>query len=162
MRRFLLAAVFLCVASVAVAQVQTGTIRGKVTDEMGGVLPGVTAEARLLPGGVTVSAVTDGSGDYAFEGLAPGRYLLTFTLINFGTVSHRDIDVGAGVTTDNPVMHLALNAEVTVIGKRTFANLADVAEPGRKSRRHRAVGEPGRDHGAATGRPAHHAVRRGA
>ena len=61
--------------------------------------------------------------------LAPGRYVLTFTLINFGTVSHRDIDVGAGVTTDNPVMHLALNAEVTVIGKRTFANLADVANP---------------------------------
>jgi len=37
LRRFLLAAVFLCVASVAVAQVQTGTIRGKVTDEVGGV-----------------------------------------------------------------------------------------------------------------------------
>ena len=129
LRRFLLAAVFLCVASVAVAQVQTGTIRGKVTDEVGGVLPGVTAEARLLPSGVMVSAVTDGSGDYAFEALAPGRYVLTFTLINFGTVSHRDIDVGAGVTTDNPVMHLALNAEVTVIGKRTFANLADVANP---------------------------------
>lgn len=66
-RRFLLAAVFLCVASVAVAQVQTGTIRGKVTDEVGGVLPGVTAEARLLPSGVIISAVTDGSGDYAFE-----------------------------------------------------------------------------------------------
>ena len=92
LRRFLLAAVFLCVASVAVAQVQTGTIRGKVTDEVGGVLPGVTAEARLLPSGVMVSAVTDGSGDYAFEALAPGRYVLTFTLINFGTVSHRDIE----------------------------------------------------------------------
>jgi hypothetical protein len=36
------------------AQVPSGQIRGTVTDETGGTLPGVTAEARLLTGGITV------------------------------------------------------------------------------------------------------------
>ncbi|MES1254518.1 MAG: TonB-dependent receptor [Acidobacteriota bacterium] len=124
----LLAAVL--VAHAALAQsMGTGRITGTVTDETGLALPGVTADLRLLPNGMPVSAVTDGAGGYTFDGLAAGRYQLSFTLINFGTVSHRDIDVAAGVTTVNAVMHLALNAEVTVIGKRTFANLADVDNP---------------------------------
>ena len=127
--RLLLAAAFVCVGVAAFAQAPTGSIRGKVTDETGGALPGVTADARPLSGGAIVSAVTDGSSRLPLESLAPGRYLLTFTLINFGTVSHRDIDVGGGVTTKDSVMHLALNAEVTVVGKRTFANLADVENP---------------------------------
>jgi hypothetical protein len=129
LQRFLLTAAFIWIATASFAQGQAGKIRGKVTDETGGTLPGVTVEARPASGGMTVSTVTDSVGDYALEGLVPGRYLLTFTLINFGTVSHRDVDVGAGVTTDNPVMHLALNAEVTVIGKRMFGNLADVENP---------------------------------
>src|SRR5215203_4948273 len=91
---------FICVATASFAQSPGGQIRGTVTDETGGTLPGVTAEARLLTGGITVSAVTDGAGAYSLEGLAPGRYLLTFTLINFATVGRRDIDIGAGVTTE--------------------------------------------------------------
>ena len=33
------------------------------------------------------------------------------------------------VVTNDEVMHLSLNAEVVVVGKRTFTNLADVANP---------------------------------
>jgi hypothetical protein len=56
--------------------------------------------------------------------------MLSFTLVNFATVTHRDIDVvGDKPTSENTVMHLSLNADVTVIGKRTFANLADVDNP---------------------------------
>ena len=107
----------------------TGRVAGKVTDETALPLPGVTVELRLLPNGTPTSTVSGMSGDYAFDGLAAGRYQLSFTLINFGAIVHRDIDVAAGLTPVNAVMHLALNAEVTVIGKRTFANLADVENP---------------------------------
>ena len=117
------------VAQLSFAQSGTGRVAGKVTDETGLTLPGVTVELRLLPNGMPASTVTEAAGDYAFDGLAAGRYQLSFTLINFGSIMHRDIDVAAGVTTVNAVMHLALNAEVTVIGKRTFANLADVENP---------------------------------
>ncbi len=43
---------------------QTGTIVGKVTDSSGGVLPGVTVEARsnVLPGPRVTT--TGGNGDY--------------------------------------------------------------------------------------------------
>src|SRR4029079_2689510 len=55
---------------------------------------------------------------------------LTYSLINFGSVTHRDLMVAAGRTaTTNEVMHLSLNAEVVVVGKRTFANLADAENP---------------------------------
>ena len=38
--------------------------------------------------------------------------------------------VSAGqAVTDDEVMHLSLNADVVVVGKRTFANLADVENP---------------------------------
>ena len=54
-------------------------------------------------------------------------------------------------------LHLSLSADVTVTGKRTFANLADAPNPA-EPRRHRAVGQPGRDHGAAARRAADDAL----
>jgi hypothetical protein len=42
-----------------------GRIQGKVTDETGGILPGVTVEARLLTGGPTKTTVSSAIGEYA-------------------------------------------------------------------------------------------------
>ncbi len=118
------------IALAASAQAQPGGhVRGRVADETGGALPGVAIELRPLSGGAPQQAVTSRSGDYEFVGVAPGRYRLTFTLINFATIVHRDIDVATLPVTLNAVMHLALNAEVTVTGKRTFVNLADAENP---------------------------------
>ncbi len=116
--------------SAALGQTGTGAIRGKAIDETGAALPGVTVEARMLSGGRAAAAVTNTSGEYALERLSPGRYQLSFTLINFGSVIRRDVDVGTTAPAIvNAVMHLALNAEVTVSAKRTFANLADFENP---------------------------------
>ena len=75
--------------------------------------------------------VTDGSGDYSFTDVAPGTYQLSYSLINFASVTHRKSATSrpGAVVTNNEMMHLSLNAEVVVIGKRTFANLADVENP---------------------------------
>src|SRR5262249_37855165 len=55
---------------------------------------------------------------------------LSMRLINFAAVTHRDLKVAAGqVVVHDDVMHLSLNAEVVVVGKRTFTNLADVENP---------------------------------
>jgi len=107
----------------------TGQVRGRVTDETGGALPGVTAEIGLVRGGQPQTTVSGATGDYSFTGLVPGRYELSFRLINFGSIVHRDIDVTSGSVTVDAVMHLALDAEVTVTGKRSFTNLADVENP---------------------------------
>jgi Carboxypeptidase regulatory-like domain/TonB-dependent Receptor Plug Domain len=120
---------FLSLATSSFAQSPSGQIRGSVTDETGGTLPGVNVQARLLSGGMPVETVTDAAGAYSITGLAPGRYQLSFNLINFASITHRDIDVGTTATTVDAVMHLSLNAEVTVIAKSTFVNLADAENP---------------------------------
>ena len=70
----------------AVALAQTGAIAGSVTDETGGVLPGVTVEATspALIEGVRTT-VTDGAGLYTITALRPGTYTVTFTLPGFNT-----------------------------------------------------------------------------
>ena len=103
-------------------------IKGRIVDETGAALPGVTVE--LLGGKQPAEVVTDTTGDYLFDGVAPGTYQLSMRLINFATVNHKDLAVQAGqVVTNNEVMHLSLSAEVVVVGKRTFANLADAENP---------------------------------
>jgi hypothetical protein len=103
-------------------------LRGQVTDETGGVLPGVTVELRS-EGAPPMETVTDGAGAYAFSNVPPGKYQVAFSLINFASVLHRDVKMGPGVTHLDAVMHVSLSAEVAVVGKRTFANLEDMEEP---------------------------------
>ena len=124
-------------ASAASAQSQppssaanTGSISGRVADETGGALPGVNVQLRTASNGVAGETVTNETGDYTFDGLAPGRYQVSFTLINFATLTRRDMVVAQnGTTHADAVLHMALNAEVTVTAKRTFVNLADVDKP---------------------------------
>jgi Carboxypeptidase regulatory-like domain len=80
--------VFVLLAIPATAQ-QTGSIQGKVTDTGGGVLPGVTVEARsnVLPGPRVT--VTSGDGSYQLPALPPGEYTLTFTLSGMQTATKK-------------------------------------------------------------------------
>jgi len=97
-------------------------------DETGGALPGVTVELRGASGAPAVAA-TDAQGAFRFVGVSAGHYHAAFTLINFAT-TRRELDVpSSGAARLDAVLHLSLSADVTVTGKRTFANLADVAYP---------------------------------
>jgi hypothetical protein len=75
-------------SSPAYAQ-QTGAISGKVLDSSGGVLPGVTVEARagVLP---TPRVTTTGAdGEYRLQALPPGDYTLTFVLSGMQNVTRQ-------------------------------------------------------------------------
>ncbi|HVZ21307.1 MAG TPA: TonB-dependent receptor [Vicinamibacterales bacterium] len=107
-----------------------GSLSGHVADETGGVLPGVNIQLKGSTNAVSAEAVTNETGEYTFPDLAPGRYQVSFTLINFATVTRREVVVAAnGTTRVDAVLHMSLNAEVTVTAKRTFVNLADVDKP---------------------------------
>ena len=95
------------VSSPGVASAQDGTLGGTVTDATGGILPGVTVEARDAAGSAQVT-VTDGTGQYTFSGLAPGTYAVTFTLVGF-TAAAQVVEVCAGATA-------ALDVEMAVGG----------------------------------------------
>jgi hypothetical protein len=75
-------------ASPARAQ-QTGAIVGKVADTGGGVLPGVTVEARgdVLPAPRVTTTGTN--GEYRLPALPPGNYTLTFSLTGMQTATRQ-------------------------------------------------------------------------
>ena len=94
--------------SASAAFAQSRTVTGSVHDETGGALPGVSVELRG-EASTRLTAVTDGEGVYHFNGVAPGHYRLTFTLIDFA-MSTRDVDLtSAAVPRVDSVLHLALN-----------------------------------------------------
>src|SRR4029453_6703971 len=83
-------------ASVASAQVQTGSIAGSVSDTSGALLPGVsvTLTGERLIGGPQVQ-VTDATGSYRFDRLSPGSYAMKFELQGFRTLDRTEILVSA-------------------------------------------------------------------
>jgi len=68
---------------------QVGAISGRVADTAGGVLPGVTVEARsdVLPSPRVT--VTEATGEYRLPALPPGNYTITFTLSGMQTVTRQ-------------------------------------------------------------------------
>ncbi len=67
----------------AVAQEQTGSIEGVVRDQQGGLLRGVTVNARNLVVDVTLQTLTDERGAFRFAALGPGFYDVTASLDGF-------------------------------------------------------------------------------
>ena len=93
----LLAAALLVAVPVS-AQEQRGSIQGAVKDSSGGVLPGVTVEAKS-PSLVSVqTAVTDTNGAYRFPALAPGKYTISASLQGFGAAKIDNVDLIVGST----------------------------------------------------------------
>ena len=88
MRRLAVPCLFLALfslASIALAQT-TGDINGRVTDEQGGSLPGVTVEARGPAFQGVRTSVTDASGSFRLVLLPPGTYKVTAGLQGFAKV----------------------------------------------------------------------------
>jgi hypothetical protein len=120
LRRSLLSLVllfaFLAAPSPAAAQT-TGGIVGRVTDEGGGVLPGVTVEATspALQGSRLV--VTDGNGGFHLNLLPPGDYAVSFNLNGFAPETRKGISVALGKDAQlNASLRAALSQEITVTG----------------------------------------------
>ena len=106
-----------------------GSIAGRVTDESGAALPGVTAEAIASAPTRTRVAVTDRSGAYELADLSPGSYDVSFRLPNFATVRRAgNLISSEEVLRIDVVLHLAVSADVVVTARKTFLNLADVAD----------------------------------
>ncbi|HYN07441.1 MAG TPA: TonB-dependent receptor [Vicinamibacterales bacterium] len=67
----------------ASAQELRGAMEGTVRDSSGGVLPGVTVQAKNVATNAAQSAVSDANGIYRFPALQPGTYEITATLSGF-------------------------------------------------------------------------------
>jgi len=80
----------------AAAQEQRGSIEGIVTDSSGGVLPGVTVEARSPAMVGVTTVVSDSAGGYRFPSLPPGRYELTASLQGFTPAKASNVQLELG------------------------------------------------------------------
>jgi hypothetical protein len=108
---------------------QSPEVTGQVSDHTGGVLPGVSVQLRSEGSNEIVEAVTDGLGRYKVHAVRPGRYQIRFSLLNFTHVTKRiTLDASRSAVVD-AVLTLALTADVTVTGRRTFRNLAEIENP---------------------------------
>jgi hypothetical protein len=117
----------LLAAAAAVSAQTTGGIVGRVTDEQGGVLPGVTVEARspALQGSRT--ATTDGTGSYRLTLLPPGEYSISFNLSGFAPETQQ-VAVGLDKeTTLSPSLKASVSEEITVTGAAPVVDTTSTA-----------------------------------
>lgn len=122
----------LSVADRAIAgQAQTtASIEGRVTDESGGVLPGVTVTATSPALQVReISGVTDASGDYRLTPLPIGTYVVVYTLTGFQSVRHEGLRLTAGfIARVDAVLKVGVLAEtVTVSGVTPVVDAASTS-----------------------------------
>jgi carboxypeptidase family protein len=79
--------VVLALATAVSAQTSLAALRGKVTDEQGGVLPGATVTARQTETNIARSGVTNETGQFYLPSLPAGTYELTVELAGFSTAA---------------------------------------------------------------------------
>jgi outer membrane receptor for ferrienterochelin and colicin len=116
-------------AGVAAAQVPTGMIAGRVLDQSGQAVPGVTVTASSTSLQGERTAVTSGVGDYALPLLPPGTYEVRFELTGFDTVT-RTLAVAPTqtVSADVTLAVAGLTDTVTVTANASpFVDTAQVA-----------------------------------
>src|SRR5687767_2272520 len=115
----LLAFTTLTVSSSAFAQIDTGTIVGRVTDASGGVLPGVTVTATQQGTAVESSSVTNTNGEFIFPGLRVGVYNVAAELQGFRRTVRENVqlNVQTRAQVDLQLSVGAITEEVTVTGR---------------------------------------------
>lgn len=113
--------ILLTVLSIGLASAQElrGRIDGVVTDNTGGVLPGVTVTVSGPALIQSQTTVTGTEGNYRFPSLPTGLYTLVFELSGFQTVRREEIRVGLATTiTVNIQMPLAgVEETLTITGE---------------------------------------------
>lgn len=134
-------------AALAAAQsVNSGDIRGTVTDQSGAVLPGATVTVVNLDTGVSRDYVTNNDGVYDTSSIVIGRYQITFSdagfeklvrgpitlQVGFITVNAK-LSVGAAtqqvtVTADVPLLQTDTGEQSTTLESRSMAQLPQVSE----------------------------------
>jgi hypothetical protein len=83
-------------ASAADAQEFRATVKGQVTDQSHGAVPGATVTVQNQDTGEIASAVSNAEGSYTIPFLRPGPYTLTVELTGFQKYSRKDMRLEVG------------------------------------------------------------------
>lgn len=100
-------------AGAALAQLQSGNLYGKVSDQTGAALPGVTVT--LDTGEAPQVQVTNAQGEFRFLSLAPANYKIKAELQGFSPVEYPHIVINVGRNTNiDLTMNSAVEDVITV------------------------------------------------
>ena len=124
-------------ATTALAQQGRAELRGRVTDEQGGALPGVTVVVTNQQAGTFREVITSGEGSYFAAQLLPGVFTITAQLPGFATFERTDFAIGVGRTLDlDIVMSIgAIEETITVSGEAPLVDLTSAEVGGTVSTR---------------------------
>ena len=128
-------ALVLLLTSAAASAQATAQLTGRVADESGAILPGVTVTATQTDTGFSRTAVTDATGGYVMPNLPTGPYRLEVTLAGFRTYTQTGLVLQVGGTpTINVTLQLGQLAETVSVEAATplvdvkSAGISDVVE----------------------------------
>lgn len=112
---------FVCATSIF-AQSGTGSLKGRVSDELGGLIVGATVTATDA-NGKTKTGTTNNDGAYNLTGLAPGKYTLHVESTGFGKFENTEVEVVAGRAAQIDVtLKITTEEKVTVRDETTGVN----------------------------------------
>lgn len=120
-RRLFAWVVVVCLgASTAWAQAQSGEIFGKVSDESGAVIPGVTVTLTSAALITPQSTVTVESGGYRFPSIPVGTYTVTFEIPGFATLVRENVRIETGFNAEiNAQLKISQVQEVVTVSAAT-------------------------------------------
>ena len=110
------------------AQTSLASLRGRVSDEQGGVLPGATVTVRQIQTNATKVGVTGELGQYFLPSLPAGTYEVTVELSGFAPGKRTDVvlRVGQAADLDFALKVGAVQENVTVTGQTALVETQHV------------------------------------
>ena len=112
-------------AAAALAQQGLTELRGRVTDEQGGALPGVAILITNQDTGTFREVVTSGDGSFFAAQLLPGTFTVSAELPGFAPYERTDFPLGVGRTTDLDIVLTVggIEESITVSGAAPLVDL---------------------------------------
>jgi carboxypeptidase family protein len=112
-RFFVILCFALCVTANVAAQQTRGTLRGLITDELGGAIVGASVTLTDATG-VQKKATTNGEGIYTFAGLTLGSYKIEAIAPGFTHSEEQAVDIKAGRQSLDITLKVTIEEQVTV------------------------------------------------
>ena len=95
-----LVAVVILSTNLGLAQVTSGSIRGLVSDQTGGMIPGVEIRAINLQTNERFSTISTEAGNYVLVNVPIGNYRVEAELPGFKRLARQPVNVSIGITTN--------------------------------------------------------------
>lgn len=117
----------LALASLALAQSATTSVRGTVSDAKGAVVSGATVTLNNKDTGFTRSATTDDQGTYQFLEVPPATYVMTVASTGFATTRRENVvlQVSNPATVNLQLQVQASSVIIDVTGEAPVVNTTD-------------------------------------